>query len=182
MIRKTAKEILAESFREIAETKAIDKITVKDITDNCGYSPATFYRHFKDKYDLIAWTYTQGVAEIMNRIGIDNYPWRQTLLDGAKSFQEQKDYLSNLFLHTGGHDSFVKYMTEINYNALRNYIVKATGKNELDEKTEMYIRIYCLGTVCLTCEWIPGKYHSSPEELAEIFQNSLPMPLHPYLL
>ena len=34
--------------------KSIDKITVKDITENCGYSSATFYRHFKDKYDLIA--------------------------------------------------------------------------------------------------------------------------------
>ena len=38
---KTAKEILAESFREIAEMKPIDKITVKDITKNCGYSTAT---------------------------------------------------------------------------------------------------------------------------------------------
>ena len=46
MKRKTSKEILAESFREVAEKKNIDKITVKDITDNCGYSPATFYRQF----------------------------------------------------------------------------------------------------------------------------------------
>ena len=58
MKRKTAKEILADSFRELAGTKAIDKITVKDITDNCGYSTATFYRQFTDKYDLIAWEYT----------------------------------------------------------------------------------------------------------------------------
>ena len=42
MKRKTAKEILAESFRELAETVPIDKITVKDIVYNCDYSPATF--------------------------------------------------------------------------------------------------------------------------------------------
>ena len=54
---KTAREILAESFREVAETKPIDKITIRDIVDNCGYSPATFYRQFSDKYDLIAWDY-----------------------------------------------------------------------------------------------------------------------------
>ena len=53
MKRKTAKEILADSFRELAEQKTVDKITVKDITENCGYSTATFYRQFKDKYDLI---------------------------------------------------------------------------------------------------------------------------------
>ena len=182
MKRKTAKEIFAESFREIAQKKPIDKITVKDIAENCGYSPATFYRHFKDKYDLIAWGYAQGVAEVMNRIGINHYPWKQTLLDGARNFQDEKEYLSNLILHTSGHESFVKYMTEINYTALRNYIVKASGEKEPDEKTEMYIRIYCLGTVSLTCEWILGQYHSTPEELAEIFENSLPTPLQPYLL
>ncbi|MBE5925322.1 MAG: TetR/AcrR family transcriptional regulator [Lachnospiraceae bacterium] len=30
-------------------------IFIKVITENCGYSSATFYRQFKDKYDLIAW-------------------------------------------------------------------------------------------------------------------------------
>ena len=52
--RKTAKEILAESFREVAEHKNIDKITVRDITENCGYSSAAVYRQFRDKYDRIA--------------------------------------------------------------------------------------------------------------------------------
>ena len=72
MKRKTAKEILAESFQELAEKKSIDKITVKDITDNCGYSPATFYRQFRDKYDLIAWQYSRNIEEIMNRIGAED--------------------------------------------------------------------------------------------------------------
>lgn len=181
MKRKTAKEILAESFRELAKTKNIDKITIKDITDNCGYSPATFYRQFRDKYDLIAWEYTRGVAAIMDRIGVGEYPWRQTLLDGAIQFREQQDYLTNLFLHTSGQDSFIRYMTEINYEALKKQILKSGGLSELDEKTDMYIRIYCLGTVSLTCEWILGKYQASPEELAEIYENSLPEPLYVYL-
>ena len=57
MKRKTAKELLAESFRELAQDRDIDKITVQDIAKNCGYSIATFYRQFRDKYDLIAWDY-----------------------------------------------------------------------------------------------------------------------------
>lgn len=182
MKRKTAKEILAESFQELAESKSIDKITVKDITDNCGYSTATFYRQFKDKYDLIAWQYTRGVAKIMDRIGADNYEWKQTLVDGAYSFQKNKEYLTNLLLHTSGHDQFIFYMTEINFNELKKYILESSGLEELDMKTEMYARQYCMGTVCLTCEWIFGKYPVSPEELAEIFEKSLPEPLQPYLL
>ena len=60
--RKTAKELMADSFKELAHKKNIEKITVKDVVENCGYSPATFYRHFRDKYDLIAWDYSDAGA------------------------------------------------------------------------------------------------------------------------
>lgn len=73
MKRKTAREILAQSLRELAKTRPIDAITVRDITENCGYSTATFYRQFKDKYDLIAWEHAQRVANIMAKIGVDGY-------------------------------------------------------------------------------------------------------------
>lgn len=180
MKRRTAKEILADSFRELAESKAIDRITVKDITDHCGYSPATFYRQFTDKYDLIAWDYSRGVSGIMQRISED-HPWEHALFEAALSFGEQKEYLANLFTHTGGQDSFIRYMTEINYDLLKDHILKANGFTELSEETDMYIRIYCLGTVSLTCEWVLGKYTASPRQLAEIFRKSLPSPLHDLL-
>ena len=38
MKRKTTKEILAESFRKLAETQPADKITIHEIVDNCDYS------------------------------------------------------------------------------------------------------------------------------------------------
>lgn len=57
MRRKTTKEILAESLRELAQETNIERITVKEIADNCGYSTSTFYRQFKDKYELIIWDY-----------------------------------------------------------------------------------------------------------------------------
>lgn len=182
MQRKTAKQILAESFREVAQTKSIDKITVRDITENCSYSSATFYRQFKDKYDLIAWDYAQATAGIMGRVGVDGYAWRQTLRDGAEYFASQRTYLANLFLHTTGHDSFVRYMSQINYDALQSCLLHVSGKSALDETTQMYLRLYCLGTVSLVCEWILGQYSASPEKLAEVFEQSLPQPLRPFLL
>lgn len=180
MKRKTAREILAESFREIAEKKHIDKITVKDITENCGYSTATFYRQFKDKYDLIAWAYTQDLEEIMRQISFDETSWKKVLMNAAVYYQEHKDYLSNLLLRTGGYVSFFRYMSEINYNSLKSTISKS-GNIILDEKADMYIRLYCQGAVALTCDWILGRYKASPADLAEVYENSLPEPLKRYL-
>ena len=73
MQRKTAKDILADSFHELAEKKNIDKITIQDIVENCGYSIATFYRQFKDKYDLIAWDYSKRIASLMEQVGKNGY-------------------------------------------------------------------------------------------------------------
>lgn len=182
MKRKTAKEILAESFRELAETRPADRITVQDIAANCGYSPATFYRNYSDKYDLIAWEYARGTEKIMDRALTRDYPWKQTMLDWAHRFEQEKEYLANLFMHTGGHDAFIRYMTDINCSALKKHILAVSGSSNTDRRTDLYIRIYYLGTVNLSCEWILGMYDITPEELAEIFENSLPDHLKAVLL
>ena len=181
MRRKTTKEILAESFRELAADKAIDRITVQEIVSNCAYSSATFYRHFKDKYDLIAWEYAQKAAEIMERLNKKDYLRSQVLLDWATYFQQEKEYLMNLLLHTSGHDAFIQYMTEINTEAFTDYIVSHGRQSELDEKTTMLIRAYCLGTVCLTCEWILGRYTAAPSDLAAVYEQAMPLPLQQLL-
>lgn len=181
MKRKTVKEILSYSFRELAESKNVDKITVKEITDNCGYSSATFYRQFRDKYDLIIWDYSRKIGEIMSQVDDSSYSWRKTPHDRAKYFEEEKEYLSNLFRHTTGLDSFLRNMTETNNSHLRKCVMQAMGTDALDEEISMYIHLYCHGTVALICDWVLGKYQVSAEELTKVLENSLPVPLKEYL-
>lgn len=177
MKRKSAKEILAESFQELAAQRPIDKITVKDITDNCGYSIATFYRQYRDKYDLIAWDYTRRLEEILARVGEGEGFWQWTLRQTAAYFFGQKEYLANLFLHTGGLDSFIGYMREIHFESLKAAVLQASGLKALDLQTEMIIRLYVMGTVQLTCEWILGRYQAEQETLVTVYDQALPEPL-----
>ena len=180
MKRKTSKEILAESFREVAERKNIDKITVRDITENCGYSPATFYRQFKDKYDLIAWDYTRELKAILSGMNGSKREWQNVLRSSAEFFQERKSYLANLLLHTSGLESFIAYMQEVHFQSLKDIVEKASGEG-MDAMTEMLIRLYVLGTAQFTCEWILGKWETGAEELAAVYEQALPPPLQEYL-
>ena len=182
MKRKTAKEILTASFQELAEKKSVDKITIQEIVDNCGYSPATFYRNFKDKYDLIAWEHARSVAKIVDQTSADDYLWKQTLYDGARLYNENRDYLVNLLKHTSGHDSFMRYMTETNCAALENYIRSVNGNQELTHGEMMCVKMYCYGFVGLSCEWIMGQINTTLEEIAEVYEQSVPEPLKKYLL
>lgn len=182
MKRKTAKEILAESFREVAERKNIDKITVKDITENCGYSPATFYRQFRDKYDLIAWDYTRDLESVLSGVNGSKTEWKNAFLGIAHFFHDRKRYLANLFLHTSGLESFMAYMQAVHFQSLKNIVEKASGSPSIDVLTEMYIRLYVLGTAQFACEWILGKFEATAEELATVFEQTLPAPLQKYLV
>ena len=182
MKRKTAKEILAESFRELAGSKPVDKITVPNIIENCGYSKTTFYRLFKDKYDLMAWDYAQRLQAIVGQTEKADYEWKQILWDVAFLYNEQKDYLRNLLLHTSGYETFSKHMKQLHIESLTKCVLDASGLKELNVKTEMYVRTYCQGTVDLSCDWIMGAFQVTPEELAAVFEDCLPVPLHKYLL
>jgi len=182
MKRKTAREILAESFRELALSKPVDKITVPNIIENCGYSKTTFYRLFRDKYDLMAWDYTQRIHAIVMQTEKEDYVWKQILWDVAELFNEQRVYLRNILLHTSGYESFSRYMKQIHIEFMSKSVLVASGLNELDIKTELYIRTYCQGTVDLGCDWILGAYQMTHEELAQVFEDCLPVPLQKYLL
>ena len=48
----TRKAIIDSYARQLL-TKPVDKITVKDIVEDCGISRNTFYYHFKDIYEVL---------------------------------------------------------------------------------------------------------------------------------
>ena len=55
MINQT-KQILEESLKKLMLQKPLDKITIRDLTEDCGISRMAFYYHFKDIYDLVEWS------------------------------------------------------------------------------------------------------------------------------
>ena len=42
-------------MKELLKKKPFDKITIADLTEDCGISRMAFYYHFKDIYDLVEW-------------------------------------------------------------------------------------------------------------------------------
>lgn len=51
-VRRT-KKLIRQGLVELAKTKRINKITVKELTDYIEINRGTFYLHYKDVYDLV---------------------------------------------------------------------------------------------------------------------------------
>lgn len=58
--------VLAESFKELSQTRPIEKITIKEITDKAGVIRPIFYNHFQDKYELMEWIITTELLQPMH--------------------------------------------------------------------------------------------------------------------
>ena len=48
-------QMLADSLKELALSRSLEKITIKEITDKAGVIRPTFYNHCQDKYELLEW-------------------------------------------------------------------------------------------------------------------------------
>ncbi|NPD30401.1 TetR family transcriptional regulator [Eggerthellaceae bacterium zg-1084] len=179
--RQTTKDLLVASFLELAHEHPIDKITVTQIARNCGVSQPTFYHHFKDKYDLISWEYATNAGKIMAGLDKGSYGWRDTLLEGARYFEQNRAYMLNALRHTSGRDSFVRNVTAINDDLLTKLLCDRMGIAALPLPLQCHIRIYCHGTVQFLFDWLSGEVALTAENVADIWDQSLPQPLRTHL-
>ena len=59
---QTTKRALEASLKKLLLRKPLNKITISDITEDCGVNRMTFYYHFKDIYDLVDWILMEDAA------------------------------------------------------------------------------------------------------------------------
>ena len=58
-------QALEHALKSLLLKKPFHKITINDITEECGVSRMTFYYHFKDIYDLVEWSFIEDAARAL---------------------------------------------------------------------------------------------------------------------
>ena len=71
---------LSAALRALLKQKPLDQLRVGELTEMYGLRRQSFYYHFKDVYDLFAWTVRQERVLLTNRLA-DCITWRQAFLD-----------------------------------------------------------------------------------------------------
>ena len=64
-MQNTTKQALEASLKKMLLKKSLDKITIQDLTSDCGISRMAFYYHFKDIYDLVEWACYEDAAKAL---------------------------------------------------------------------------------------------------------------------
>ena len=87
-IRRTHK-FLQEAMIELITEKSFDAITVGDIAERAMINRATFYRHYQDKYDLVAKIFEETTNELVENMK----PFRKD------THQSEMEYPPEIWIH-----------------------------------------------------------------------------------
>lgn len=67
MADNKTKDAMAESLKDLLQTKTLNQITVAEITAKCGMNRQSFYYHFKDVYYLAEYMFKNDIKNILDQ-------------------------------------------------------------------------------------------------------------------
>ena len=111
-----SKKAMERSLKKLLCTKTLDKITIQELTDDCGISRMTFYYHFKDIYDLVEWSFEHDLRALLD--GRPTYEtWQEDYLQVFREVYRDRDILYNIY-RSSGRDEIDKFLTGRTYDLI----------------------------------------------------------------
>ena len=160
------KVALADSLKKLLQIKTLDKITVKDIVEDCGVNRQTFYYHFHDIYDLLGWFFIKEAEKIVGNKKTYT-TWQQGFLQAFKYVNNDKKLIINAY-NSIGREYLENYLYSIVYELLKDIVEeKAEGMDVSDEDKKFVADFYKYAFVGLSLEWIRMGMKDDPELIIE---------------
>lgn len=158
------KRAMEQSLKKLLLKKPLNKITINDITEDCGISRMTFYYHFKDLYDLVEWVCMEDAKKAW--ADKDSYDgWQDGLLQFVLSMQENKAFVMNV--HRSVHLEQVEAFLRPEVDKLILQIInEESGKDMVSEEDKKYIsRAYSYVFIGTLFDWIKSDMQEEPRQV-----------------
>ena len=131
------KYALENSLKNLLLQKPLDKITISDITDDCGISRMTFYYHFKDIYDLVEWSCFEDARKALQE-NKTYETWQQDYLQIFEEVKKNKPFIMNVYkcVHR---EQVEKYLQPLVNNLVLNVINEEAQNTNVTEDDKLFI-------------------------------------------
>lgn len=160
------KRALEESLKRMLLKKPVNKITISDITEDCGINRMTFYYHFKDIYDLIEWACVEDAAKALD--GKKTYDtWQQGFLQIFQAVLDNKPFIQNVY-NSVSREQVETYLYTLTHNLLMGVIEeKAEGIEIRDTDKNFIADFYKFAFVGLLLDWIKNGMRKDPQQIVD---------------
>ncbi|AFA50256.1 TetR/AcrR family transcriptional regulator C-terminal domain-containing protein [Acetobacterium woodii] len=166
------KKAIAKSFKHILKNKNFEKITIAEITDQCGLNRQTFYYHFQDKYDLINWiVYQEAITVIQKDLTIEN--WDTKVLELLSTMKEDEHFYQTTLNEINGTE-FQNYLFKVTKEIFIEMIARLANDHRTSpevatamslQKKMFTAEFLSYGVVGMIIDWARSGMKQSPEEI-----------------
>lgn len=178
MVERT-KQAIVDSFNRLIMHTRFEDITVGDIIAGADVSKATFYRYFRDKYDVMNSNYKVLLDYFVHYSECASYRdlYRRLYVAG----ETQLRTIQGTF-RSSGVNSFESFI----FTYSKQIVIEITEANRqgegLTDIEEMQLDVFCYGISYMYRKWIEGKYSVGADEAADKLYDMMPETLKRYWL
>lgn len=149
----TTKLALEASLKRLLLQKKIDKITIQDLTNDCGISRMSFYYHFQDIYDLVEWACVEdGKRALQDKKTYDT--WQEGMCQVFEAVLDNKPFILNVY-STVSREKIESYLYKLTYRLIADVVEEKCVENDLPEEDKAFIaEFYKYGFVGIMLDWI----------------------------
>ncbi len=176
--RRAAKAVFADALEEMLKTHSFSDISVQDIVESCGVSRTTFYRHFKDKYDLMQWVYLRQLEKIYARHP-DLSEWRKPTQEILQFIQENKAFFKNVVSYDK-QNSLLELIRNLSIDDCTVHLLRELNAETLPDEMAFAVELFAIGSSNMVASWIAGGMTISAQMLANRICDCIPKVIGQY--
>lgn len=159
------KNALEESLKKFLLHKPLDKITISDLTNDCGISRMAFYYHFKDIYDLVEWACIEDATRALQ--GKKTYDtWQDGLLQIFEAVLENKPFILNVY-RSVSRERMENYLYSLIYQLIEGVVEEKSVNMKVSAEQKKFIAdFYKYSFVGIMLDWVKRGMKETPREMA----------------
>lgn len=162
--------LLMDSFKKLVLKVPVEKITIKEITDEAGVIRPTFYNHFQDKYEVIERIVKEEILMPVKPL-LDNGMIQEAIFLIFTNVLKEKDFYCRLS-DMEGQNSFASIVKNSVRQMILEFITEKVGNKRFKNAWLTPQRVadyYSLSMSFVVLEWIASGMPIPPAEVSEIY-------------
>lgn len=177
----TTKNALEVSLKKLLKEKPFDKITIADLTGDCGISRMTFYYHFQDIYELAEWVCIEdGKQALKDKKTYDT--WQEGMIQVFEAVLENKPFIANIY-RSVDKAKIENYLYKLSYQLIADVVDEKCAGDNLSEADKQFIAdFYKYGFVGIMLDWVDkgmkDDYHKIVEQLSTTLRGNIANSIH----
>lgn len=171
---------LFDALYALMQTNPIEEISVGDILAKAHVSRSSFYRRYRDKYELLTRSYERLLSNTY-LLCLQGSSWKESAVSLYRVLEAHPLFFKHA-LASQGPNSLRQYITDISMECFEEIFRQHGEELQSDWRMVTAARCYVQGTCAVTCEWAANDMPYTAEALIGLFYEILPDMLKPYCM